>query len=135
MTGSGVDPGPGPPPETANGAAAWPLPEVGAGAAGAWPDGAVVIGEPARGAEEPGAVSAAPPLSGLALAPGPPALLAAGVDGGRTSGVMAPRVVAFAAAGALDPPRGGKANPPPARAIGCQGALRPDSGSRKPGPA
>jgi len=85
----------------------------------------VVIGVPARGAEEPGA--AAPPLLPMALAPEPPALLADGVDGGSLKGVIAPRVVAFGAPGPLDPPRGGKAAPPPARAIGCQGVLMPDS--------
>jgi len=111
-----------------SGVTPWLLLGVGADPAGAWPDGAVAIG-----AEEPRAAAAGTPLLPLALAtaaksaPEPPALLAPGVDAGRRNGLIALRVVGVAVLGPPDPPRGGKAAPPPVRAIGCQGVLMPDS--------
>src|SRR5580704_2861959 len=123
MVGSGVDPGSGDPTEAVNGVPPDP-PWV-------WPGGAVAIGDPARaiGAEETRVAAAGAALLPMPLAPAtaarnapePPALLEAGVDEGRRSGVIAPRVAACAVPGALDPPRGGKANPPAALFTGCQG--------------
>jgi len=116
-----------------SGVTPWLLLGVGADPAGAWPDGAVAIGEPARAVCADKPTAAAAPLLPLALAtaarsaPEPPALLAPGVDAGRLNGLIALRVVGVAVLGPPDPPRGGKAAPPPVRAIGCQGVLMPDS--------
>ena len=55
----------------------------------------------------------------------PPALLAAGVDWGNRNGGIAPLVDARAGPGALDPPRGGRAAPPPGPLAGCHGVEMP----------
>ena len=53
---------------------------------------------------------------------------AEGMEGGRVSGVIAPRTAGADPRGPpADPPRGGKAAPPPGPLAGCQGVLSPVS--------
>ena len=67
----------------------------------------------------------APATAARRAAEEPPALLAAGVEAGSRKGVIAPRVDARAGPDALEPPRGGRAAPPPGRLAGCHGDEMP----------
>ena len=138
MTGSGIELGGGDPPELViietNGLLTG-LPGAAPDEAG--PDGVLWFEEPDRAtpADEPATAPEPAPLTLPLLAPitaaesaaDAPELLAPGAGGGRRKGVNCPRTRAAVDGSAPlpDPPRGGSAAPPPARATGCQGFEMP----------
>jgi len=90
---------------------------------GGWfdaPAGATGASEPAEGPPLPLALAAA-----ARRAAEPPALLAAGVDGGNCNGVMAPWDAVRTGLAGFEPPRGAMAAPPPLGFAGCHGRLIP----------
>jgi hypothetical protein len=141
VTGSGVEPGRGDPPEPVNGVATGMLGR-GAVPTGARPDCGLWLDEPtgAAWALAPAVTALAAPLppalaAAASSAADPPALLAAGVDGGNCNGVIAPRAEVRIGLAGFEPPRGAMAAPPPLGFAGCHGRLMPCSDSSVAGAA
>jgi len=132
VVGSGVEPGRADPPEPVNGVATTGFLGLGAAPTGAATVGGLWLDDPAgaTGTVEPAVTAAAPPLP-LALAAAasraaePPALLAAGVDGGSRKGVIAPWDVLRIGLAGFAPPCGCVAGPPPLGFAGSHGRLIP----------